>query len=270
MDAALAAGAEAGADVIIANDPDADRCAVAVPVAGGLRRLTGDELGALLGWWIIERDRRAGRRTEGVFASSIVSSRLLGLIADAAGVGHVETLTGFKWIARAEGIRFGYEEAIGYCVAPSAVRDKDGISAAVLVAELVATLKAEGRGVQDVLDMLAAEHGLYATRQWSVRVADRSVIGAAMARLRERPPTRLAGSDVVSAVDLSAGADGLPPTDALRYLTAAGSRVIVRPSGTEPKLKAYLEVVVPDGDAGVADRRLRLLQEEIAEAAGLG
>jgi phosphomannomutase len=269
MDAALAAGEAAGADVIIANDPDADRCAVAVPAAGGFRLLTGDELGALLGWWIIERDRRAGRRTEGVFANSIVSSRLLGRIAAAAGVPHAQTLTGFKWIARTPGLRFGYEEAIGYCVAPWSVADKDGISAAVLVAELVAMLKAQGRGVLDVLDGIAAEHGRYATRQWSVRVADLAVIGAAMQRLREHPPARLAGSPVVSAVDLAAGVDGLPPTDGLRYLTAEGSRVIVRPSGTEPKLKAYLEVVVADRDPAVADRRLARLQADTASAAGL-
>lgn len=269
MDEALAAGAAHDADAIIANDPDADRCALAVRVADGFRLLSGDEFGALLGWWIIERDRRTGRRTGGTFANSIVSSRLLGRIAAAAGVSHVETLTGFKWIARAPGLRFGYEEAIGYCVAPWAVRDKDGISAAVLAADMLATLKAQGITALDVLDDLAREHGLYATAPWSVRVADLQVISTAMARLREHPPRTLAGSEVVDAADLSQGSGSLPPTDGLRYLTADGSRVIVRPSGTEPKLKCYLEVVVPDADRATAQQRLAALRSDIAVAAGL-
>ena len=276
MDEALATAGKVGADAVIANDPDADRCAVAVPASGerGYRMLTGDELGALLGWWIIERDRRAGRATEGGFANSIVSSRLLGRIAAAAGVPHTQTLTGFKWIARADRLRFGYEEAIGYCVAPWAVRDKDGINAAVLVAEMLAALKAEGRGPQEVLDELARAHGLHATSQWSVRVAEPAMIAAAMSRLRADPPSALAGSAVIECTDLSHGADGLPPTEGLRYLTADDSRVVVRPSGTEPKLKCYLEVIQDASGSPATARqraqdRLAALQRDIAASAGL-
>ena len=276
MDLALATGLRQGADAVLANDPDADRCALAIRTrdGGDFRMLSGDELGALLGWWIAERDRRTGQRTDGSFANSIVSSRLLGKIAAAAGIEHYETLTGFKWIVKAPSLRFGYEEAIGYCVAPWAVRDKDGINTAVLTAELLATLQSEGRTPQDVLDDLAAEHGLHATSQWAVRVADLSIIAGAMARLREQPPIALGGSPVVEATDLATGSAQLPPTDGLLYITATGSRVIVRPSGTEPKLKCYLEVIEPvDADITVVEGRasaaLAALQADIAAAAGL-
>ena len=276
MDAALALGMRLGSDAVIANDPDADRCAVAIRSrdAAVLRMLTGDELGALLGWWIIERDRSSGRSPSGVFANSIVSSRLLGRIAAAAGVEHVETLTGFKWIARVPSLRYGYEEAIGYCVAPGAVRDKDGISAAVLAAELLAALRAQDRTAQDVLDELARQHGLHATRQWSVRVQDLATIASCMRRLRAAAPASLAGSPVVEAVDLSL-AGPLPPTDALRYVLADRSRVIVRPSGTEPKLKCYLEVIDDvGGDVVAAEERARdrlgALTASLGALTGLG
>ena len=190
----------------------------------------------------------AGRqRARGVFAASIVSSSLLRRIAAAHGLGYAETLTGFKWISRVEGLRYGYEEALGYCVDPDGVRDKDGVSAALLVAELAATLKSEGRQLTDLLDDLAREHGLHATDQLSARVDDLALIEDAMARLRAEPPTSLGGRAVELAEDLAAGSDALPPTDGLRYRLADGGRVVVRPSGTEPKLKAYLEVVVAGG-----------------------
>lgn len=274
MDAALATGAASQADAIIANDPDADRCAVALPDGADYRMLTGDQLGALLGWWIIERDRRAGRETTGVFANSIVSSRLLGKIAATAGVPHTETLTGFKWIARTENLRYGYEEAIGYCVAPWAVADKDGINTAVLVAELLATLRQEGRTAWDVLADLAVEHGLHATNQWSVRVSDLNVIARAMTKLRTDPPTELAGSAVVDVIDFATDATQLPATDALLLRTAADDRVIARPSGTEPKMKCYLEVIQPVADhfdraQTLAQQRLADLQSDLAVAAGL-
>jgi phosphomannomutase len=279
--AAGASGA-AGIDLVIANDPDADRCAAAVPdpaAAAGWRMLRGDELGALLAAHLVRTGAAvAGRDT---FAASIVSSSLLSKIAASAGLRYEDTLTGFKWIARAEGLRYGYEEAIGYCVDPAGVRDKDGITAALLVAELAAGLKTEGRGLTDLLDELALAHGLHATDQLSVRVTDLSLIGAAMARLREHPPAGLAGLDVVSAEDLAAGAGGLPPTDGLRYRLAGGpgvesARVVVRPSGTEPKIKCYLEVVVPvaapdalPGARRTAGEVLAALKKDVAEAAGL-
>ncbi|HEY9332209.1 MAG TPA: phospho-sugar mutase [Streptomyces sp.] len=245
MDLAFATARRSNPDLVIANDPDADRCAVAVPdpaVDGGWRMLRGDEVGALLAAHLVRRG------VSGVFAESIVSSSLLGRIAEKAGLGYEETLTGFKWIARVEGLRYGYEEALGYCVDPDGVRDKDGITAALLVAELASVLKEQGRTLLDLLDDLAVEHGLHATDQLSVRVEDLSVIADAMRRLREQPPTALAGLAVTSAEDLSNGTELLPPTDGLRY-HLEGARVIVRPSGTEPKLKCYLEVVVPVGSA---------------------
>ena len=190
MDAALELAEQTSPDVVIANDPDADRCAVAVPGPGGWRMLRGDEVGALLGSHVLSRGAAGGVLPDSpdcVFASSIVSSRLLAAICRTAGVRHEETLTGFKWIGRVPGLRYGYEEALGYCVDPARVRDKDGVSAALLVAELVATLRAEGRSLTDRLDDLAREHGVYATDAFSVRVEDLSLIAAILDRLRADP-----------------------------------------------------------------------------------
>jgi phosphomannomutase len=244
MDLSLADARSQAADVIIANDPDADRCAAGIPYGGDYRMLTGDEVGALLAWWIAERGRRDGAPATGVYAQSIVSGTLLERIAGDAGLGYATTLTGFKWISKVPGLRFGYEEALGYCCDPEAVKDKDGITASLLMLEMVAALKAEGRGPQDVLDDLARKFGLYATSQLSVRVSDIALIADAMVRLRADPPRVLGGRDVLQMDDLERGVDGLPPTDGLRF-TLADARVIIRPSGTEPKLKCYLQVVVP-------------------------
>ncbi|MEU1848114.1 phospho-sugar mutase [Streptomyces sp. NPDC019990] len=269
MDLAFAKARESAPDLIIANDPDADRCAVAVRDGDAWRMLRGDEVGALLAAHLVRRE------VTGTFAESIVSSSLLGRIAEKAGLPHVETLTGFKWIARAEGLRYGYEEALGYCVDPDGVRDKDGITAALLVTELASRLKEEGRTLLDLLDDLAVEHGLHATDQLSVRVEDLSLIAAAMRRLREQPPTELAGLPITKTDDLTQGTDTLPPTDGLRY-TLDGARVIVRPSGTEPKLKCYLEVIVPVPDrAGLpasharATALLESLKRDLSTAAGI-
>ncbi|MGW3227891.1 phospho-sugar mutase [Kitasatospora sp. NPDC001095] len=284
MDLAFRTAATVGPDIVIANDPDADRCAVAVPTNGnaagggrgaaGWRMLRGDEVGALLGSALV------AKKAEGTFATTIVSATLLGRIAEAAGLDYAETLTGFKWISRAEGLRYGYEEALGYCVDPQGVRDKDGITAALLVAELAATLKKSGRTLSDLLDDLALEHGLHATDQLSVRVQDLSLIADAMRRLREQPPTVLAGLQVTRADDLSAGSADLPPTDGLRYYLAGegvrSARIVVRPSGTEPKLKCYLEVVLPVASAAdltaTRERAAELLatvKRDLAEAAGI-
>ena len=241
LDLALALARARDADLVVVLDPDADRCSVAVvdPHVGGWRQLHGDEVGALLG------ADAAGHATQGTLASSIVSSRLLSRIAAAAGLGFASTLTGFKWISRTEGLVFGYEEALGYCVAPALVRDKDGISASVRVATLAATLKAQGRGLADELDQIARRHGLYLTGQVAARFDDPGKIAAVIDRLRTAAPTVLAGSPVTTVTDLSVGVDGLLPTDGFRLFTAADDRVVVRPSGTEPKVKCYLEVVVP-------------------------
>jgi phosphomannomutase len=274
MDLALALGAEVQADLVLATDPDADRCAVALRQRdGAYGMLRGDEVGALLATHVVRRGLPPGRR---VLACSIVSSSLLSRIAAAHDLPYRETLTGFKWIGRVPGLAFGYEEAIGYCVDPESVADKDGVTAALLVAELAAGLKAEGRDLLDLLDDIAREHGLHATDQWSVRVDDLGLIAEAMKQLRDAPPQALGGRAVESVEDLSTGVGGLPPTDGLRYRLAERGRVIVRPSGTEPKLKAYLEVVIPvgaDGDVAAARARARVdldrIRDDLAVATGL-
>jgi phosphomannomutase len=257
MDAAIELAEQTGPDLVVANDPDADRCAVGVHGPGGWRMLHGDELGTLFGWHLLQRGLVG---PQDCFANSIVSSRMLAAVCRAAGVRHEDTLTGFKWIARAPGIRYGYEEAIGYCVAPEHVLDKDGISAALLAAEIAGVLKTSGRTVQQVLDGLAAAHGVHQTGAFSVRVEELSVIARIMDRLRAEPLASAAGVEVARVDDLLRGDVGLPPTDGLRYYLADDSRVIVRPSGTEPKLKIYLEVIepVPGGEAsGVRAARER-------------
>ena len=253
IDAALAVARDVHPDVVIANDPDADRCAAAVLDHRKWRMLRGDELGALL----FDASLRRGLAPDAVVACSIVSSRLLAALAESAGYRHVETLTGFKWIARVPGLGYGYEEAIGYCVAPDVVRDKDGVSAALILAWYTAWLKAHGRTPLDVLDDLAVEHGVYATDAFSVRVADLAQIPPVMERLRSAPPENLGTVRVAQVDDLARGDGGLPPTEGVRWFMADRSRVIVRPSGTEPKLKVYLEAIepVPDRDQLAGSRR---------------
>ncbi|MCT9868941.1 phospho-sugar mutase [Paenarthrobacter aurescens] len=280
LDLALAAAADSGADIVLANDPDADRAAVAAldPATGAWRMLRGDEVGALLGAHVVARMAAAAgdEPQTGVFANSIVSSRLLSRIAAAAGYAHEETLTGFKWISRVPGLTYGYEEALGYCVAPELVRDKDGISAAVLIAELAAAAKAEGRTIFDTLDDLYLVHGLHASDQLSIRVADLGLLDAMMNRLRVNPPEAFGGSAVEVFTDLAEGSEALPPTDGLLYLTRDQSRVIIRPSGTEPKLKCYLEVIQPvESAAELPDARqaartsLDDVLRDVREALGL-
>jgi phosphomannomutase len=264
-DLLLATAERAGADLAIANDPDADRLAVAVEG----RLLSGDELGVLLADHVLRHTTGPDR----LVVTTIVSSSLLGKLARAHGVAYAETLTGFKWIVRAAETRpgsrfvFGYEEALGYVVG-DVVRDKDGISAALAVAELAAAEKAAGHTLLDRLDEIALEYGVHATEQVSIRVTDLVAIAAVMTDLRARPPGALGGSAVIGAVDLLT--DGrLPASDVLIYSRADGGRVIVRPSGTEPKLKAYLEIVVPvvGGDLaaarGQAAERLTAVRDDV-------
>ncbi|MEV5325689.1 phospho-sugar mutase [Nonomuraea sp. NPDC052634] len=275
MDLAVALAAKTGADLVLANDPDADRCAVGVPLPdGGVRMLTGDEVGGLLAEHVI-----AHTTGDRMVATTIVSSSLLAKIAQAHGVRYGETLTGFKWIIKAgPGLVFGYEEAIGYSVGSDTglpVRDKDGIGAALTVAAIAAAAKRDGRTLLDLLDDQARRYGLHATTQLSFRVADLSLIAGAMARLRAEPPTGLGGLAVTAADDLTRGDGGLPPTDGLRYRLADGARVVVRPSGTEPKLKCYLEVVVPVATTpavarAVAAERLEAIKSDLAARLGLG
>ena len=268
MDLALALAAEVDADVILANDPDADRCAVGVRDGEGHRMLSGDQVGSLLGHHMLSRG------VEGTYAASIVSSSVLGRQAEAAGRPWRQTLTGFKWLGKIDDLAYGYEEALGYSVAPHIARDKDGVSAALAVLELAASLKADGRTLLDLLDDIAREHGLHATTQLSVRVEDRSIISDAMTTLRTSPPESLGGLAVTSVDDLEDGYEGLPPTDGIRIGLEGGARVIARPSGTEPKLKCYLEVVVEAGDdvdaaRREADERLEAIKADLARLLGL-
>lgn len=282
LDLSKAHATSIGADVIIAYDPDADRCAVATPdsrAEGGWRQLTGDELGALLGQYLATR----GASAEGAFANSIVSGRLLGKIAKAHGREHATTLTGFKWIARTPNLAFGYEEAIGYCPDPATVADKDGVATSLVVASLVGDLKAAGRTLDDALADLAREHGLYRTAPLTFRVEDLSIIAKGMETLRTNPPVQLAGSQVVEVKDMAKDELGIGATDGMYFLTADNDRVICRPSGTEPKLKCYLEVVIPaenfadysadsaDGEVPVAaaDERLARISADLRAHLGM-
>lgn len=259
LDESFALAREVGAELIIANDPDADRFSAAIPdesAAIGYRQLSGDEVGLLLGEDAATRLAEGTHHAEGadapVFANSIVSSRGLATAAASHGFGAVNTLTGFKWISRVAGLVFGYEEALGYCVDPAAVRDKDGISAAVTFAALASRLKAAGSSIEAELDRIRGRDGYFATAPLSFRLDDVSLIATAMAKLRENPPATLAGSPVAEVHDLSAGYEGLPPTDGILLLSESNSRVIVRPSGTEPKLKCYLEVVAEPSELQAA------------------
>ena len=239
-----------GAGLLIAVDPDADRCSIAVPEPTNScewRQLTGDEVGALLGEFIAGSNEHTAGTT---MANSIVSSRLLSKIAEFHGLHHAITLTGFKWIARTPNLIFGYEEALGYCTDPAAVRDKDGISAAVLIALMADRLRKEGRTIIDVLDDLARRHGLHSTRQLSFHTEERQQARRAFEKFLANPPKVLAGSPVRSVADLSHSGSGLPPSEGIILLTHDNDRIIVRPSGTEPKLKCYLETITPVNGAG--------------------
>lgn len=251
----------AGADLAVALDPDADRCALGIRDGGRWRMLRGDETGPLLGAHLLSTLDRAANPAP-LVATTIVSSELLSAIARHTGARYTETLTGFKWLVRSgDGLVFAYEEALGVCVDPEAVRDKDGVSATVFAAGLAATAKAAGRGLPDLLDDLAVAHGVYRTEQISLRFTELPRIGALMAKLRSAPPDELAGLKVTVE-------DLLPDADVLR-LRAEGLRVVVRPSGTEPKLKAYLEVVEPVADADAlagARERAEVRLAEVREA----
>lgn len=278
LDLAVAKANEVGADVIIALDPDADRCAVAVParetpsagtpIGNGWVKLSGDETGALIG------EYKASQAQSGATACSIVSGRLLGKIAKSHGLEHATTLTGFKWIGRTPELVYGYEEAIGHCVDPKHVRDKDGISAAVVVATIIAQLKAQGTSVLEHFDALAAKYGLYRTQPLTFRVEDLSLISTAMQRLRASKPETLTGVPVAEYVDLNNGYGQTPGTNGILIRTVDDDRVIIRPSGTEPKLKCYLEVVLPVEagtlpDWSAADARLAKLSAATRELCGI-
>lgn len=242
MDLAIARGLAVGADLVIANDPDADRLALAIPDgSGSYRRLSGNEVGWLLGWRAAARASESG--ATGTLAASIVSSPALARVAARHGLEYRDTLTGFKWVSRVPELLFGYEEALGYLVDPSVVRDKDGISAALELLSLADELAASGSTIADHLEAFAAEFGAFASGQVATRVDDLSRIGEIMASLRAMPPTELGGLSVQTVTDYADGVAGFPPSDILRYDLSGDARVIVRPSGTEPKVKVYIDTV---------------------------
>ena len=241
IDLALETAKSFDADLVIANDPDADRCAAAVKdPATGWRMLKGDELGAIFGESI-------ARKTQaGIFANSIVSSSILKKIAAHYKIEFTETLTGFKWLAKIKNLTFGYEEALGYAVDAKTVNDKDGISAAIKLAQIATDLAADGKTLLDLLDEIWLRHGFHATEQISIRLSDLSKVGVILGGLRSNPPQNIAGRAVTSIDDLAAPTDGLPPTDGLRIWLDGGVRIIIRPSGTEAKMKCYIEVIEKD------------------------
>lgn len=241
IDLALETAKSFDADLVIANDPDADRCAAAIKdPATGWRMLKGDELGAIFGESI-------ARKTQaGIFANSIVSSSILKKIAEHYKFEFTETLTGFKWLAKIKNLTFGYEEALGYAVDAKTVNDKDGISAAITLAQIATDLAADGKTLLDLLDEIWARHGFHATEQISIRLSDLSKVGVILGGLRSNPPQKIAGRAVTSIDDLAAPTDGLPPTDGLRIWLDGGVRIIIRPSGTEAKMKCYIEVIEKD------------------------
>ena len=245
LDLAMALALSKESDLIIANDPDADRVALALPTSNGWQRLTGDQVGLILA------DEIASKAKSGTLACSIVSSSVLAKVANHYGLDFKATLTGFKWISKIPNLIFGYEEALGYCIDPDHVADKDGVSAALLLANIARRERAAGRTLWDLLDDLGARYGFYATGQISIRVSDLSIIGKTMQSIRTAPPKELAGL-AASFTDMSIGSKDLMPTDGLRFDLADGRRVIIRPSGTEPKLKCYLEAV-SDSKAGAKE-----------------
>jgi len=274
-DALLQLAADVDAEIAIALDPDADRCAIGVPTPAGWRMLSGDETGWLLGDYILSQFEPGPVSEATLVANSVVSSRMLATIAKEHGAQHVETLTGFKWLSRADDGRpgctlvYAYEEAIGHCVDPGAVRDKDGISAGVLACDLVAALRNQGRTMLDALDELARRHGVHTTTAVSRRVADADDAEAAMARLRATPPDRLAGFEV-KVTDLLLER-GQRHTDALVFFGGDDDdwvRMVVRPSGTEPKLKSYIEVRCANvGDLEATRAKARGVQDELVSVA---
>ena len=253
IDLALATARAHNADLVIANDPDADRCAAAIKDRSGQwRMLRGDELGVIFGEWI------ARTSPQGTFGNSIVSSSILRKISAHYGIDFKEVLTGFKWLAKIEDLAFGYEEAIGYAVDSETVNDKDGISAAIFLAQIATDLAAVGKDLNDLLDEVWARHGFHATEQISIRVSEMGAITELLAKLRSNPPHEIAGRKVESIDDLAAPTDGLPPTDGLRLWLSGGVRIIIRPSGTEAKLKCYIEVITPDQQS--AEKELNSLR----------
>jgi len=262
IDLSIAKAEAVEADVVIANDPDADRCAAAIPdPRTGWRMLRGDELGALFGEYIAETIDVSGKS----FANSIVSSSLLGKIARAHGIECHETLTGFKWLSKISNLGYGYEEAIGYAVDPHTVNDKDGVSAAIMLANIAADLKSRGATIADYLDRIWEKYGFHRTEQISARVTDVKRLALVISSIRTTQPLDIAGIRVTRFDDLAVATPELPATDGLRFFLEGDIRIIIRPSGTEPKLKCYIEVVRPTASEHDRDEAERLIARLVPE-----
>jgi len=258
LDLAFETATTFDADLIIANDPDADRCSIAIKDRNSTwRALRGDEIGALLGESIARNIK------SGTLANSIVSSSILSKIAARHGLDFQETLTGFKYIAKIPHLAFGYEEAIGFCVDAMTVNDKDGISAALSIAQIATDLHSQGKTLLDFLDEIWDIYGFHATEQISIRVTDISSIAVIMNKLRANPLSEISGFKVLSSDDLSNPRNSLPPTDGLRFMLENNIRIIIRPSGTEPKIKCYVEIV--NSDKLIAQSLLEQLRPSLRE-----
>lgn len=245
IDLSLKKAAEVSADLVIANDPDADRCAAAIADSSGQwRMLRGDEVGALLGEYMARR----APDSSAILANSIVSSSILRKIAQHHGLRFTETLTGFKWLAKIPNLWFGYEEALGYAVDSQSVNDKDGISAALALVQLATDLHRDNKTIEDLLDELWSRHGYHGTKQISVRTTNVAQIDSILSRFRKSTPHSIGRFSVSQFDDLEKPSDGLPPTNGVRIYLGTNIRVIVRPSGTEPKIKCYIEVVSKNRD----------------------
>ncbi len=250
IDQLIALAKEVSADVAIANDPDADRCAIAINSNENWRMLSGDELGFIFAWWLIKKSELNNRKLSGLMAASIVSSSLVPKMAKVKGLEGGTTLTGMKWMGHLDNLIFGYEEAIGYCLDPEFVRDKDGISAALLIVELFSYLKSENLNIEHILDEIYATYGVHLTKQLSFRFDSVQKAKDITSKLISSPLKNIGDLTVLKTDDMAQGIDNLPSATGVR-ITLNQARIIVRPSGTEPKLKCYLEVTTEIGEIAV-------------------
>ena len=266
MDLLLALAKKIDADVAIANDPDADRCAVAIPEKGNWKVLSGDELGFLIAWWLIQKSKLTNVSLKGQMVASIVSSSLVPKMAKANGLKGATTLTGVKWMGHLDELIFGYEEAIGYCTDPEFVRDKDGVTAALRIVEMFSYLKQDNTSAEEILNSIYEEFGVHLTKQLSFRFDSVAKAKEITSKLISNSPTKIGEFSVEKVDDMNKGIDGLPPSSGIRLLTKNG-RIIVRPSGTEPKLKCYLEVTTlpgnPHENRVIAKKELDSLAESV-------
>ena len=268
MDLLLNLAKTKNVDIAIANDPDADRCALAVKDKGNWKVLNGDEIGFLITWWIIKKAKLENRKLTGKIAASIVSSSLVPKMAKNNLLTGTTTLTGVKWMGHIENLIFGYEEAIGYCVDPEFVRDKDGVATALLLVELFSYLKSQNLEALDILNEIYEDYGVHVTKQVSFRFDSVEKAKEITLKLTSDTPKEIDEFVIEKVEDMNKGIENLPPSSGVR-LTFNNGRMIIRPSGTEPKLKCYMEVFTSAGDAAInlekANQRINKLAEKMHE-----